>query len=76
MWLVLVYVSVTHGVWSWGGGWLGTMGLLDFTGGAVIHITMAPAALVAALIKCLRVNEEEKPGGLDIVSHEARGYDL
>ena len=44
LWLLLVYVPVTH--WVWGGGWLGAMGLLDFAGGTVVHITAGVAALV------------------------------
>jgi Amt family ammonium transporter len=48
LWLLLVYVPITH--WVWGGGWLGTMGLLDFAGGTVVHITAGTAALVAALV--------------------------
>ena len=48
LWLLVVYVPVTH--WVWGGGWLGEMGLLDFAGGTVVHITAGVAALVAALV--------------------------
>ncbi len=48
MWLMLVYVPITH--WVWGGGWLGQMGLLDFAGGTVVHITAGVAALVTALV--------------------------
>ena len=48
LWLVAVYVPVTH--WVWGGGWLGEMGLLDFAGGTVVHITAGVGALVAALV--------------------------
>ena len=48
IWLVLVYVPVTH--WVWGGGWLGTMGLYDFAGGTVVHITAGVAAIVAAMV--------------------------
>jgi Amt family ammonium transporter len=48
MWLVLVYSPICH--WVWGGGWLGSMGLQDFAGGTVVHITAAVAALVAALV--------------------------
>ena len=47
-WLLVVYAPVTH--WVWGGGWLGQMGLLDFAGGTVVHITAGVAALVAALV--------------------------
>jgi Amt family ammonium transporter len=48
LWLVLVYAPITH--WVWGGGWLGEMGLLDFAGGTVVHITAGVGALVAALV--------------------------
>ncbi len=47
-WLVLVYAPVCH--WVWGGGWLGEMGLLDFAGGTVVHITAGVAAIVAAVV--------------------------
>ena len=45
-WLLLVYAPICH--WVWGGGWLGAMGVQDFAGGTVVHITAAVAALVAA----------------------------
>ncbi|MGS2723316.1 ammonium transporter [Porticoccus sp. GXU_MW_L64] len=48
IWLLLVYVPITH--WVWGGGWLGSMGLYDFAGGTVVHITAGVAALVAAIV--------------------------
>jgi ammonium transporter, Amt family len=48
IWLLVVYAPVCH--WVWGGGWLGQMGLQDFAGGTVVHITAAVAALVAALV--------------------------
>jgi len=48
IWLLLVYVPVTH--WVWGGGWLSQMGLYDFAGGTVVHITAGVAALVAAIV--------------------------
>lgn len=47
-WLVLVYAPITH--WVWGGGWLAEMGLYDFAGGTVVHITAGVAALVAAIM--------------------------
>ena len=48
LWLLAVYVPITH--WVWGGGWLGELGLLDFAGGTVVHITAGVGALVAALV--------------------------
>ncbi len=46
LWLVLVYAPVTH--WVWGGGWLANMGVLDFAGGIVVHVTAGVSALVIA----------------------------
>ncbi|WP_413494544.1 ammonium transporter [Shewanella baltica] len=47
-WLLLVYAPITH--WVWGGGWLAQIGLYDFAGGTVVHITAGVAALVAAKV--------------------------
>ena len=47
-WAILVYNPVCH--WIWGkGGWLGAMGVLDFAGGLVVHLTSGAAALAAAI---------------------------
>ena len=48
LWVLVVYAPVAH--WVWGGGFLATMGALDFAGGAVVHVNAASAALVAALV--------------------------
>jgi Amt family ammonium transporter len=48
LWLIVVYAPITH--WVWGGGWLREMGLLDFAGGTVVHITAGVGAIVAALV--------------------------
>jgi Amt family ammonium transporter len=49
LWAVLVYNPVCH--WIWGsGGWLGGLGVLDFAGGLVVHVTCGAAALAAALV--------------------------
>ncbi|MFT6657109.1 ammonium transporter [Maritalea sp.] len=47
-WLLLVYVPVTH--WVWGGGWLAQLGVIDFAGGIVVHITAGVSAAVIALM--------------------------
>ena len=47
-WLLLVYAPVCH--WVWGGGWLADMGLMDFAGGTVVHITAGVAAIVIAMV--------------------------
>ncbi|HZP95916.1 MAG TPA: ammonium transporter [Candidatus Limnocylindria bacterium] len=49
LWATFVYDPVAH--WVWGtGGWLRTLGTLDFAGGTVVHITSGVSALVAALV--------------------------
>jgi len=48
LWLLIVYMPVCH--WIWGGGWLASLGVMDFAGGIVIHVNAGVAALVAALV--------------------------
>ena len=48
LWFILVYLPICH--WVWGGGWLAQMGLLDFAGGTVVHITAGVAAIVTAMM--------------------------
>ena len=46
LWLLLVYAPVAH--WVWGGGWLAKLGVMDFAGGIVVHVTAGVSALVIA----------------------------
>jgi Amt family ammonium transporter len=48
LWLLIVYVPIAHSVW--GGGYLGTLGVLDFAGGTVVHINAGVAGLMCALV--------------------------
>ena len=48
LWLIMVYAPVTH--WIWGGGWLAEMGILDYAGGLVVHLTAGISALVLAAV--------------------------
>jgi Amt family ammonium transporter len=48
IWLLLVYAPVAH--WIWGGGWLAALGVMDFAGGLVVHLTAGASALVLALL--------------------------
>ncbi|MDP3652006.1 MAG: ammonium transporter [Rhodoferax sp.] len=49
LWSVVVYAPVAHWVWE-PGGWLVTLGVLDFAGGAVVHINAGVAGLVCAYV--------------------------
>lgn len=48
LWVALIYGPVAHSLW--GGGWLMSLGALDFAGGAVIHISAGVTALVLAVL--------------------------
>ena len=48
LWHLIVYAPICHQVW--GGGWMGSLGVLDFAGGAVVHVNAGVAGLVAALV--------------------------
>jgi ammonium transporter, Amt family len=49
LWSTLVYAPLAH--WVWGvGGWLRSLGALDFAGGLVVHISSGVSALAAAII--------------------------
>ncbi|MBX3445527.1 MAG: ammonium transporter [Parvibaculaceae bacterium] len=48
LWSIFIYAPVCH--WVWGGGFLGSDGVLDFAGGTVVHINAGIAGLVAVLV--------------------------
>jgi Amt family ammonium transporter len=49
LWITIVYGPVCH--WVWGsGGWLASLGALDFAGGAVVHINAGVSALALVLV--------------------------
>lgn len=47
LWTIFVYAPICH--WVWGGGFLGAAGVLDFAGGAVVHVNAGVAGLVCAI---------------------------
>ncbi len=60
LWATLVYDPIAH--WVWGvGGWLRSLGALDFAGGTVVHISSGVSGLVAALVLGPRLGFGEKP---------------
>ena len=59
LWLLAVYFPIAHQVW--GGGWLAGLGVLDFAGGMVVHLTAGTSALVAALVIGRRRNFLKQP---------------
>jgi ammonium transporter, Amt family len=50
LWFTFAYLPVCHMVWGGEGSYLGDMGVFDFAGGIVVHITAGIAALLAAIM--------------------------
>ncbi|RRG18813.1 ammonium transporter [Weissella viridescens] len=48
IWMLVVYVPLAHMVW--GGGLIQKLGVLDFAGGDVVHISSGVSALVLAIV--------------------------
>jgi Amt family ammonium transporter len=49
IWSLVVYCPIAH--WVWGtGGWMRNLGVIDFAGGVVVHISSGVAALCCALV--------------------------
>src|SRR5437588_7310203 len=44
-WFIFVYIPLAH--WVWGGGFLASMGVLDFAGGLVVHLSAGTGGPVA-----------------------------
>ncbi len=65
LWTSLVYIPIAH--WVWGGGFLAKMGVLDFAGGIVVHLTAGIAALIGVLILGKRKDTTLAPHNLILV---------
>jgi Amt family ammonium transporter len=47
-WSMVIYCPLAH--WLWGDGWLDRLGVLDFAGGSVVHISAGMSALACAMV--------------------------
>lgn len=61
LWSTFVYSPIAHWVWN-NGGWLHSLGAIDFAGGVVVHVAAGFSALAAALVV-------GKRKGFDVVKH-------
>jgi len=60
LWATFVYDPLAH--WVWGaGGWMKSLGALDFAGGIVVHVSSGISALVLALLLGKRIGYNHKP---------------
>ncbi|WP_304507844.1 ammonium transporter [Anaerotignum sp.] len=68
-WSFLVYIPVAH--WVWGGGFLQQMGVKDFAGGLVIHLTAGIAAMPCVLFigkRHIMPDEDQSPHNITYVA--------
>jgi Amt family ammonium transporter len=65
LWVIVVYFPLAHNVWGKGGlfNWAlgGTIPVLDFAGGTVVHISSGVSALVCALVLGKRLGFPREP---------------
>ncbi len=69
IWVLVIYCPVAH--WVWGGGWLQKMGVIDFAGGIVVHLTAGMAALASVFSigkRRLAKNESLAPSNITYVA--------
>ena len=69
LWSILVYIPLTH--WIWGGGFLAQMGVVDFAGGIVVHVSAGIAALASVFFVGKRVilpGEKSTPHNIAFVA--------
>lgn len=64
LWMFAVYFPACHMVWGGAGGFFADMGVLDFAGGIVVHITAGIGALVAAMYLGERKENKMHQGNL------------
>ena len=62
LWSIFVYTPICHMVW--GGGWLASLGVLDFAGGIVVHITAGVGALLTCIMLGPRTENKMTPHNL------------
>ena len=61
IWVTAVYLPICHTVWGGAGAYFADMGVFDFAGGIVVHITAGASALVAAILVGKRKGYPETP---------------
>jgi len=65
LWMLLVYVPVAHMVWGGPGAFFTDLGVYDFAGGIVVHLT----AGVAALVACIAIGPRQGYGRMPMLPH-------
>ena len=69
VWSLFIYIPIAH--WIWGGGFLQKIGVADFAGGIVIHVSAGFSAMAAAMYvgkRKMMPYEEAKPHNITYVA--------
>ena len=74
LYTIIMYPVVAH--WVWGGGWLAELGMQDFAGSTVVHLTGATAALVATILLKPRIGKYNKDGKPNILPGHNQVYSV
>ena len=62
------FIYPVVGAWTWGGGWLGSMGFQDFAGSTIVHGTGGWAALAGILVVGPRLGKFRKDGSVRVTA--------
>ncbi|MDO7906005.1 ammonium transporter [Paenibacillus sp. JX-17] len=71
---IIIYPVVAH--WVWGGGWLSKLGMQDYAGSTVVHLTGATAALVATFLLKPRLGKFNKDGKPNAIPGHNQVYSI
>ena len=66
--VLTAFIYPVIGAWTWGGGWLGTMGFTDFAGSTIVHSTGGWAALAGAIVVGPRWGKFRKDGSVKVTA--------
>lgn len=69
IWSIIIYIPLCH--WIWGGGFLQKLGVVDFAGGIVVHVSAGMAALASVFFvgkRNLQPGEEPAPHNIAFVA--------
>ncbi|HEY3367690.1 MAG TPA: ammonium transporter [Symbiobacteriaceae bacterium] len=74
IWSVLIYIPLTH--WIWGGGFLAQLGVVDFAGGMIVHVSAGMAALASIMFVGKRLIKPGEPVVPHNITYVALGTGL
>jgi len=72
--IIVAFLYPITGHWIWGGGWLQSMGFVDFAGSTVVHSVGGWAALMGAMILGPRIGKYGKNGEVHPIPGHHMGY--